>query len=300
MTAVDFLHHENPSTWAGVEQIRNLGGSDKPTTPPSRDTIKNKRSYLDANSNGHGFKSRRRHDTSKCIVPSRHGGTLNSRRAASPLVKLMEGEKRWEAPDHPRCPPSKLGVKTRQIVLSPAWRSKEAIEACLGRSGEDNCNSQLPSEHHPRPENKVAELVVPIATGAHKLPYIQVFEQKYEISFFKYQLSFKHSPSTLKEVKVKFDSFRRKAKIRSRSQILEREKTGRGGSNLLTPILAFKVTHLDDRCASGTLRHPLLAGQPWRGAFAPIERADKRSEVSFLLSEKEMKCDESDDWFSGN
>ncbi|GFW80708.1 cullin-4A [Trichonephila clavipes] len=35
------------------------------------------------------------------IVPSRHGGTLNSRRAASPLVRFVE-EKRWEAPDHPQ------------------------------------------------------------------------------------------------------------------------------------------------------------------------------------------------------
>ncbi|GFW82381.1 uncharacterized protein TNCV_3818611 [Trichonephila clavipes] len=39
-------------------------------------------------------------DVCKCIVPSRHGGTLNSRRAASPLVRLVEGEERWEAPDH--------------------------------------------------------------------------------------------------------------------------------------------------------------------------------------------------------
>ncbi|GFX35222.1 hypothetical protein TNCV_100291 [Trichonephila clavipes] len=29
-----------------------------------------------------------------------HGGTLSSRQAASPLVRLMEGEERWEAPDH--------------------------------------------------------------------------------------------------------------------------------------------------------------------------------------------------------
>ncbi|GFV00520.1 uncharacterized protein TNCV_3644981 [Trichonephila clavipes] len=31
----------------------------------------------------------------------RHGGTLNSRRAASPLVWLVEEVERWEAPDHP-------------------------------------------------------------------------------------------------------------------------------------------------------------------------------------------------------
>ncbi|GFV57274.1 hypothetical protein TNCV_2822911 [Trichonephila clavipes] len=34
-------------------------------------------------------------------VPAWHGGTLNSRRAASPLVRLVEGEERWEASDHP-------------------------------------------------------------------------------------------------------------------------------------------------------------------------------------------------------
>ncbi|GFX27533.1 uncharacterized protein TNCV_4995881 [Trichonephila clavipes] len=36
------------------------------------------------------------------IVPSRHGGTLNGRRAASPLVRLVEGEEKWEYPDHPQ------------------------------------------------------------------------------------------------------------------------------------------------------------------------------------------------------
>ncbi|GFY10780.1 hypothetical protein TNCV_1123031 [Trichonephila clavipes] len=33
-------------------------------------------------------------DVCKCIVPLRHGGTLNSRRAVSPLVWLGEGEER--------------------------------------------------------------------------------------------------------------------------------------------------------------------------------------------------------------
>ncbi|GFW28853.1 uncharacterized protein TNCV_201761 [Trichonephila clavipes] len=39
-------------------------------------------------------------DVCKCIVPLRHGATLNSRRAASPLVWLVEGEERWKASDH--------------------------------------------------------------------------------------------------------------------------------------------------------------------------------------------------------
>ncbi|GFV90967.1 uncharacterized protein TNCV_1248551 [Trichonephila clavipes] len=34
-------------------------------------------------------------------VPLRYGSTLNSRRAASPLVRLVEGKVRWQAPDHP-------------------------------------------------------------------------------------------------------------------------------------------------------------------------------------------------------
>ncbi|GFW52521.1 hypothetical protein TNCV_404491 [Trichonephila clavipes] len=38
-------------------------------------------------------------------------GYSNSRRAASPLVWLVEGVERWEANDHARCPPSKLGWK---------------------------------------------------------------------------------------------------------------------------------------------------------------------------------------------
>ncbi|GFT84362.1 uncharacterized protein TNCV_1609941 [Trichonephila clavipes] len=33
----------------------------------------------------------------KCLVPLRHEGTLNSRRAASSLMRLVEGLERWEA-----------------------------------------------------------------------------------------------------------------------------------------------------------------------------------------------------------
>ncbi|GFU40555.1 uncharacterized protein TNCV_3229571 [Trichonephila clavipes] len=36
----------------------------------------------------------------KLRVPLRHGGTLNSHQAVSPLVRLMEGEERWETLDH--------------------------------------------------------------------------------------------------------------------------------------------------------------------------------------------------------
>ncbi|GFX90814.1 hypothetical protein TNCV_3166451 [Trichonephila clavipes] len=40
-------------------------------------------------------------------------GTLNSRQAASHLVKLVEEEERWEAPDH------------SQVVVPQNWREKE-------------------------------------------------------------------------------------------------------------------------------------------------------------------------------
>ncbi|GFU68015.1 uncharacterized protein TNCV_2823581 [Trichonephila clavipes] len=36
-------------------------------------------------------------DVCKCL---RHSGTLNSRRAASPLVWLVESKERWETSDH--------------------------------------------------------------------------------------------------------------------------------------------------------------------------------------------------------
>ncbi|GFX24240.1 uncharacterized protein TNCV_1366201 [Trichonephila clavipes] len=52
-------------------------------------------------------------DVCECIVPSRQGGTLNSHRTASPLVRLVEGEEMWEASDH------------SQSVLSLYWGGTE-------------------------------------------------------------------------------------------------------------------------------------------------------------------------------
>ncbi|GFV44180.1 transposable element Tcb2 transposase [Trichonephila clavipes] len=48
-------------------------------------------------------------DVCKCIGLLRHEGTLNSRRAASPLVWLVEGKERWEALTTPGFSPSKFG-----------------------------------------------------------------------------------------------------------------------------------------------------------------------------------------------
>ncbi|GFU24490.1 hypothetical protein TNCV_2264501 [Trichonephila clavipes] len=71
-------------------------------------------------------------DACKFIVPSRYGGTLNSRRAASPLVRLVEGEERWEAFDPPTgCSSSKLGwnrAKTSWRHGTTPLRVKEDIE----------------------------------------------------------------------------------------------------------------------------------------------------------------------------
>ncbi|GFS48874.1 uncharacterized protein TNCV_293231 [Trichonephila clavipes] len=39
-------------------------------------------------------------DVCKCIVLSRHGGTLNNLQAASPRMRLVEGKERRETPDH--------------------------------------------------------------------------------------------------------------------------------------------------------------------------------------------------------
>ncbi|GFT95812.1 HTH psq-type domain-containing protein [Trichonephila clavipes] len=58
-------------------------------------------------------------DVCKCIVSSRQGCTINIRRAASPLMKLVEKEEIWEAPDYPQVYSHKIGVELSQIVLSP-------------------------------------------------------------------------------------------------------------------------------------------------------------------------------------
>ncbi|GFW96687.1 transposon Tf2-9 polyprotein [Trichonephila clavipes] len=63
-------------------------------------------------------------DVCKCLMPSRHGGTINSRRPVSPLVMLVEDAERWEVPDHPQVSSLKTEVETSQIVLSPVWCSK--------------------------------------------------------------------------------------------------------------------------------------------------------------------------------
>ncbi|GFW47417.1 hypothetical protein TNCV_4537071 [Trichonephila clavipes] len=51
-------------------------------------------------------------------------GVLNSRRATSLLVRSVEGEEKWETPDHPQGLSLKIGVEPSKIVLSLIWCSK--------------------------------------------------------------------------------------------------------------------------------------------------------------------------------
>ncbi|GFU80329.1 hypothetical protein TNCV_3521041 [Trichonephila clavipes] len=60
-------------------------------------------------------------DVCKRIVPLRHGSTLNSRRASSPLVRLVEGEEKWETLTTSRVFSLKI---EKPNVFSPVWRSK--------------------------------------------------------------------------------------------------------------------------------------------------------------------------------
>ncbi|GFV51566.1 hypothetical protein TNCV_3729371 [Trichonephila clavipes] len=61
-----------------------------------------------------GSKAGESMDVCKCLVPLKHG-TSNSHRAASPLVKLVEGEERWETPNNSRYSPSKLGFNQGKL-----------------------------------------------------------------------------------------------------------------------------------------------------------------------------------------
>ncbi|GFV78600.1 uncharacterized protein TNCV_1889061 [Trichonephila clavipes] len=74
------------------------------------------------------FKSFSRNTVIGRAVPSRHGGILNSRRAARTLVRLVEGDERWEAPDH------------HQGVLSQNWGGTEqnCTVTCMVLKAKDN------------------------------------------------------------------------------------------------------------------------------------------------------------------
>ncbi|GFX58989.1 hypothetical protein TNCV_3814231 [Trichonephila clavipes] len=75
----------------------------------------------------------------KCIVPSRHGVTLSNRRAASPLVMQVEGQR------------GRKSRTTPQGVLSQNWgvgwnRAKHSA-ICMVLKATDN-DRRTPSPHH--------------------------------------------------------------------------------------------------------------------------------------------------------
>ncbi|GFU15395.1 hypothetical protein TNCV_1045941 [Trichonephila clavipes] len=63
-------------------------------------------------------------DICKCVVPLQHEGTLNSRRTASPLVRLVQGEARWEFLDPQGVLPLNWIGTEKKIILPPVWCSR--------------------------------------------------------------------------------------------------------------------------------------------------------------------------------
>ncbi|GFT30458.1 uncharacterized protein TNCV_2377461 [Trichonephila clavipes] len=62
----------------------------------------------------------------KRIVPSRHGSTLNSHLAASPLLRLVEKKVKYEAPNHPQrlLPQNWGGTEKNRIVTYMVLNAK--------------------------------------------------------------------------------------------------------------------------------------------------------------------------------
>ncbi|GFX11752.1 hypothetical protein TNCV_4340971 [Trichonephila clavipes] len=79
------------------------------------------------------------HNVSQDGMPSRHKGTPNSRRAASPLVRLVEEKEKWEAP-------SKLGSSRatshciRERSVAKVKRRPSYKRACWGSEFQRNCD----------------------------------------------------------------------------------------------------------------------------------------------------------------
>ncbi|GFV39544.1 hypothetical protein TNCV_1367851 [Trichonephila clavipes] len=91
-----------------------LKANDRRTSCPCHDEFRGPRS--DCVRQGTGSNSGESMDVCKCIVPLWHGGTLSTHRAASSLMRLVEGEEIWEASDHPGCSPSKLGWNQAKFI----------------------------------------------------------------------------------------------------------------------------------------------------------------------------------------
>ncbi|GFW78815.1 uncharacterized protein TNCV_4262351 [Trichonephila clavipes] len=92
----------------------------------------------------------------KCVVPSRNGVILNSRRAARPLVRLMGGEERWKASDP-------------QGVLPLNWDGTEPNRTvtCMVLKATDNDRrttsplaEQAEDERGPMPTSAIKDLLI--------------------------------------------------------------------------------------------------------------------------------------------
>ncbi|GFT89305.1 uncharacterized protein TNCV_4386071 [Trichonephila clavipes] len=110
-------------------------------------------------------------DVCRCIVPSRHGGILNSRRAKSPLMRLVEEEERWEALDHSQdvLPQNWGGIEQNRTVTYMVLKAMANDRRCVLKHLEEN--NELPSlllknEDRPLRSCKLATLVARRALGS--------------------------------------------------------------------------------------------------------------------------------------
>ncbi|GFU52736.1 uncharacterized protein TNCV_275511 [Trichonephila clavipes] len=74
-------------------------------------------------------------DVCKCTVPSRQGGTLNSRRAACPLFRLVAREEKWEDSGHLEdvLPQNGGSLKLMSRAWSTALRLTTGVHPALCR-----------------------------------------------------------------------------------------------------------------------------------------------------------------------
>ncbi|GFV22841.1 general transcription factor II-I repeat domain-containing protein 2A [Trichonephila clavipes] len=82
------------------------------------------------------------------------GGTLNSRRDASPLVRLVEGEEKWEVPDHPMVfslqiggrdgePLARVPIMARDTIFWARQQSQNASSAKEQKVQDSKCNREF-------------------------------------------------------------------------------------------------------------------------------------------------------------
>ncbi|GFW35938.1 uncharacterized protein TNCV_1927671 [Trichonephila clavipes] len=128
---------------------------------------------------------------SKCIVPARHGGTLNSRRAASPLVRLVEGEEKWEASDHPRSvlPLNWGGIESNRtvtcMVLKAMANDRCHLALCHDEFRGSRSGLCRSDQHHTNPDyNTTSSILVhfQIVKGLISGPCFSPYKNRSRIS----------------------------------------------------------------------------------------------------------------------